>query len=227
MDAALTIDIYSDVVCPWCYLGKRRLEAALRERPEIAVAVQWRPFELNPDMPPAGAERGEYLRQKFGDPARLQQAHQRLAELGRAVGINYRFEAIRRIPNTRAAHALVALSGERQDAVVEGLFRGYFEEARDVGDVVVLAEIGAAAGIDADELATSLVSRTAMEAIAAQERQATQLGIRGVPFFVIAGRWAVSGAQEVGTLVAALDQVSAELARERRTAAGSTAATKA
>ena len=222
MQTALTIDIYSDVVCPWCYLGKRRLEAALRERPGIAVAVQWRPFELNPGMPAAGAERGPYLRQKFGDPERLQEAHHRLAALGRAAGINYRFDAIRRIPNTRAAHALVALSGERQDAVVEGLFRGYFEEARDVGNVAVLAEIGAAAGVDAGELAASLASRTALEAIAAQEREATQRGIRGVPFFVFAGRWAVSGAQEVGTLVAALDQVSAELASERRAAAGST-----
>lgn len=226
MGPALTIDVYSDVVCPWCYLGKRRLEAALRERPDIAVAVRWRPFELNPDMPPTGAERSEYLTQKFGDSGRLQEVHRRLVELGREAGVSYRFEAIGRVPNTRAAHALIACSGERQGAVVDGLFRAYFEEARDVGDVAVLAEIGAAAGLDVDELRASLAAGKGFEAVAAQEREAARLGIGGVPFFVLAGRWAVSGAQEVPTLVAALDQVSAELARDPRTAAGSVDARK-
>jgi predicted DsbA family dithiol-disulfide isomerase len=222
----LTIDIYSDVVCPWCYLGKRRLEAALRARPDIAVAVQWRPFELNPDLPPTGVERDEYLRQKFGDSGRLQEFHRRLVELGREAGIGYRFEAIRRVPNTRAAHALIAASGERQDAVVDGLFRAYFEEARDVGDAAVLAEIGVAAGLDGDELRASLAARRGIEAVAAQEREAARLGISGVPFFVFAGRWAVSGAQEAATLVAALDQVSTELARDPGSPAASVAAGK-
>lgn len=218
MGSVLTIDVYSDVVCPWCYLGKRRLEAALRERPAIAVAVRWRPFELNPDLPAEGADRREYLTRKFGDPRRLQDSHLRLVELGREAGIAYRFEAIRRVPNTRSAHALVALAGERQGEVVEGLFRAYFEEARDVGEVEVLAEIGAAAGLG-NELRAVLAARAGHEAIAAQERAAARLGIGGVPFFVLAGRWAVSGAQEPATLIAALDQVSAELARGSRDAA--------
>jgi predicted DsbA family dithiol-disulfide isomerase len=226
MGPALAIDIYSDVVCPWCYLGKRRLEAAVRERPDIAITVRWRPFELNPDMPLAGVERSEYLAQKFGDPGRLQQTHHRLVELGREVGIGYRFEAIQRVPNTRAAHVLIARDGDRQDAVVESLFRAYFEEARDVGDVEVLAEIGAAAGLEISELRASLATREGSAAIAAQERDAARLGINGVPFFVFAGRWAVSGAQETATLVAALDQVSAELARDPRSSAGGTDAGK-
>jgi predicted DsbA family dithiol-disulfide isomerase len=214
MGTAFSIDVYSDVVCPWCYLGKRRLEAALRERPDNAVVVRWRPFELNPDMPPAGADRAEYMTRKFGDPGRLQEAHRRLMELGRAAGICYQFEAIRRVPNTRAAHTLIALSEERQGAVVDRLFRAYFEEGRDVGDGAVLAAIAAAAGLDQGELAAALASPAGIEAVTAQEREAARLGIGGVPFFVLAGRWAVSGAQEVATLVAALDQVSAELERD-------------
>jgi predicted DsbA family dithiol-disulfide isomerase len=214
MGTAFAIDVYSDVVCPWCYLGKRRLEAALCQRPDLAVVVRWRPFELNPTMPPAGADRTEYLTQKFGDPGRLQEAHRRLLELGREAGIRYRFEAIRRVPNTRAAHTLIALSAERQGAVVDRLFRAYFEEGRDIGDVAVLAAIGADAGLDQGELPAAISSPSGIEAVTAQEHEAARLGIGGVPFFVLADRWAVSGAQEVATLVAALDQVSAELTRE-------------
>ena len=221
MGTALSIDIYSDVVCPWCYLGKRRLEAALRERPDIAVVVRWRAFELNPDMPPAGADRTEYLTQKFGDPGRLQETHQRLVKLGREAGIRYRFEAIRRVPNTRAAHTLIALSEDRQDAVVDGLFRAYFEEGRDIGDIAVLAMIGTAAGLDQGELPAALAPPNGAQAVAAQEREAARLGIGGVPFFLLADRWAVSGAQEVAALVAALDQVSAEITREPQALGGS------
>jgi predicted DsbA family dithiol-disulfide isomerase len=221
MGTAFAIDVYSDCVCPWCYLGKRRLEAALRERPDMAIVVRWRPFELNPNMPPAGADRTEYLMQKFGDPGRLREAHQRLVELGREAGISYRFEAIRRVPNTRAAHTLVALSKERQGVVVDGLFRAYFEEGRDIGDVAVLAAIGAAAGLDQGELPAAIASPSGIEAVAAQEREAARHGIGGVPFFVLADRWAVSGAQEVATLVAALDQVSAELTHDPQTSGGS------
>jgi len=219
MGPALTIEIYSDVVCPWCFLGKRRLEAALRQRPQLAVVLQWRPFELNPELPAAGVERGAYLTQKFGDPGRLQEAHRRLVELGRAAGIHYRFEAITRVPNTRAAHALIASSGERQDAVVDGLFRAYFEDARDIGEPGVLAEVGAAAGLDVSGLRAALAARQGFSAVAAQEGEAARLGIGGVPFFVLAGRWAISGAQDSATLVGALDQVSVELAREAKAAA--------
>lgn len=213
MATTLSIDIYSDVVCPWCYLGKRRLEAALRERPALAVDVRWRPFELNPDLPPGGADRRAYLEAKFGDPGRLAETHARLLELGRATGIHYRFEAIDRMPNTRAAHALVALAGERQGDVVEALFRAYFEEARDVGDVAVLRAIGVAAGLDGAALAAQFAAGEGVAAVVAAEREAARLGISGVPFFVFAGRWAVSGAQEPAALVAALDQVAGELAR--------------
>ncbi len=214
MAAALTIDVYSDVVCPWCFLGKRRLEAALRERPGRLVTVRWRPFELNPDLPPGGADRDQYLTRKFGNPAALAEAHRRLGALGAAVGIAYRFEAIRRAPNTRAAHALVALAGGRGGEVVEALFRAYFEEGRDVGDLDVLAAIAGAAGLDGTEVRARLSAGDGFAAVAAEEAEAARLGIGGVPFYVLAGRWAVSGAQEPASLVAALDEVSAALARE-------------
>jgi len=213
MDAALSIEVWSDLVCPWCYLGKRRLEAALRERPRLTAALRWRPFELNPDLPPGGADRREYLTRKFGDAARLRAVHERLVALGRAAGIAYRFEDIGRVPNTRPAHALVALAGARQDAVVDGLFRAYFEDGRDLGDVAVLGAVAAAAGLELDGLPARLAAGELLAAVEADEREAARLGIGGVPFFVFAGRWAVSGAQETAMLVGALDQVVAALER--------------
>ena len=128
----LTVDVWSDTVCPWCWLGKRRFEAALRERPDLDVVVRWHPFELNPEMPAGGADRREYLQQKFGDPDRFRDAQQRLVELGRAAGLDYRFEAQSRMPNTRASHALARLAGEREAEVVEALFAAYFAAGRDV-----------------------------------------------------------------------------------------------
>ncbi len=216
MRAVLTIEIWSDVVCPWCYLGKRRLEAALCERPQLEVALRWRPFELNPDMPPGGADRRDYMARKFGADGRLREIHARLVALGREAGIDYRFDAIGRVPNTRAAHALVALAGDRQDAVVEGLFRAYFEEARDVGDRGELVAIGTAAGIGSSGLLAQLAEAERLAAVEAEEHAGARLGISGVPFFVLAGRWAISGAQEPAMLVGALDEVAAALARDPR-----------
>jgi predicted DsbA family dithiol-disulfide isomerase len=214
MGALLAVDVWSDLVCPWCYLGKRRLERALRERPGIPVVVRWQPFELNPGMPAAGADRREYLRAKFGDPRRLEAAQDQLVALGREAGIDYRFDLIRRVPNTRVAHALIALAGERQGAVVEALFRAYFGEARDIGDLDVLIDIGAGAGLAVADLAAQLTSREAVASVEAGEGDAARLGISGVPFFVLAGRWALSGAQESATIAAALDQVAAAIGSE-------------
>jgi predicted DsbA family dithiol-disulfide isomerase len=222
----VSVDIYSDVVCPWCYLGKRRFAAALAARPGLAVDVRWRPFELNPELPAAGVDRREYLARKFGAGPGIAEAHARLAALGAEAGIAYRFEAITRMPNTRLAHALIAIAGAKQDAVVEGLFRAYFEEARDVGDPAVLAAIGAQAGLDGATLPARLTGGDGRDAVVAAEEEAARLGIHGVPFFVFAGRWAVSGAQEPASFVAALDQVAAELARESAAPSGGIAETK-
>jgi predicted DsbA family dithiol-disulfide isomerase len=210
---ALTIDVWSDTVCPWCWLGKRRLEAALRARPDLEVVVRWHPFELNPDLPAAGADRREYLQQKFGDPDRFRDAQQRLVELGRDAGIEYRFGAQARMPNTRASHALVHLAGEREAEVVEALFAAYFNAGRDVGDLDVLAAVAADAGLDGERVRERLAAREGFDAVESAEQQAYRMGISGVPFFVLAGRWAVSGAQETEAFVRALDAVGAELAK--------------
>jgi predicted DsbA family dithiol-disulfide isomerase len=215
----LTVDVWSDTVCPWCWLGKRRFEAALRQRPDLAVEVRWHPFELNADMPPEGADRREYLQRKFGDPDRFKDAQQQLIQLGAAVGIDYRFALATRMPNTRGSHVLARLAGERQSDVVERLFAAYFHEGRDVGDPAVLAAIAGEAGLDAAAVRARLDARADHAAIEQEERQAYGMGISGVPFFVFAGKWAVSGAQETDAFVRALDLVADELAKSAPAAA--------
>lgn len=210
----LTVDVYSDTVCPWCWLGKRRFEAALRARPDLRVQVRWRPFELNPDLPPSGADRREYLLRKFGDPDRFKGAQQQLVQLGRAMGIEYRFDAIARMPNTRGSHVLAALAGERQAEVVERLFAAYFNEGRDVGDPAVLESIAGEAGLDVVAVRAALAAAEPRAAIEREEREGHALGVQGVPFFVFAGKWAVSGAQETEAFVRALEHVRAELAKQ-------------
>jgi predicted DsbA family dithiol-disulfide isomerase len=214
MSTPITIDVHSDAVCPWCYVGKRRLEAALAARPDVPVQVRWKPFELNPELPAAGADRAAYLAAKFGDGPGLAAAHARLVDLGHQVGIPFRFETIARMPNTRPAHALVALAGDRADAIVEAVFAAYFERGEDIGDLDVLTRIAALAGLDAVAVRVRLAAREGWDVVAADEDEGRRLGITGVPFFVFAGRWALSGAQEPAQFMAALDEVRATLARE-------------
>jgi predicted DsbA family dithiol-disulfide isomerase len=214
MTAPITIDVHSDAVCPWCYLGKRRLEAALAARPEVTVHVRWQPFELNPELPAGGTDRAAYLAGKFGDGPGLAAAHARLVDLGARAGIPFRFDRIARVPNTRAAHALVALAGDRADAVVEAVFAAYFERGEDIGDLDVLAAAAAAAGLDPVASRARLAAREGWDSVAAGEEAGRGLGITGVPFFVFAGRWALSGAQEPAQFMAAIDEVRATLARE-------------
>ncbi len=219
MSKPIAIDIYSDAVCPWCYLGKRRLEAALRMRPDLVATVRWKPFELNPDLPPEGADRATYIAAKFGDSARFAAAQAKLVELGGEVGIAFRFGQIARVPNTRAAHALVALAGEHADAVVEAIFAAYFERGEDIGELDVLAGAASGAGLDGAALRTRLAAREGFAEVEADEAVGRELGISGVPFFVLAGRWALSGAQEPAQIIAALEQVRDTLAREQGTTA--------
>ncbi|MDB5512441.1 MAG: DsbA family oxidoreductase [Enterovirga sp.] len=202
------ISIVSDVVCPWCYVGKRRLERALddlglRQRAEIT----WLPFELNPDMPPGGMERAGYRAAKFG-AARSAELDRAMSETGRGEGIRFAFDRMQRTPNSRRAHLLIAHANRTGlgDAVVERLFRAYFEEARDVGDDRVLLAVAAEAGLDPEAARTALEDPDLLAEVVASERRAAEIGVTGVPFFIVDERWAMSGAQPSEAWSAALRQ---------------------
>jgi predicted DsbA family dithiol-disulfide isomerase len=211
---ALTIDVVSDVVCPWCYLGKRRLQQALAETESGPVAVRWRPYQLDPSIPEGGLDRRTYMRNKFGDGPQLAAVHDRLTALGAEVGITYDFAAISRAPNTLDAHRLIrwAAAAEAQDAIVERLFQLYFEEGRDIGDRALLVEVAREHGLDGDVVAQWLAEGRDVEAVRAEIAQAQSVGVTGVPFFIFASRFGVPGAQGVEVLEKAIAQARAALA---------------
>jgi predicted DsbA family dithiol-disulfide isomerase len=206
----MRIDIYSDTVCPWCYLGKRRFELALAARPQYEPRVTWRPFELNPDLPPEGADRASYLAARMGSPERVAEAHEELKRQGAASGIEFRFDLIERVPNTRRSHLLMAHAARcgRQTVVMDRVMRGYFEEGCDIGDIEVLVRLGVEAGLAEHETRQALVLRAGQDGVIAAERHAAVLGITGVPTLIFDGQYSISGAQDVGTLARVLDQVA-------------------
>jgi predicted DsbA family dithiol-disulfide isomerase len=202
------IEIFSDTICPWCFIGKRRLERALAERPGLDLRVSWRAFQLNPDMPREGMERGAYLGAKFGGAEGARVVYARVAAAGLEEGIAFEFDAIRRTPSTLDSHRLIALAaqrGGRQDAVVEGLFRAYFMEGRDIGDPVVLGDVAAAAGLDCTQVATLLEGEAGIGAVRMEDAAAREGGISGVPLFVFDRQYAVSGAQAPEVILRVLD----------------------
>lgn len=203
-DAAFHIDVYSDVICPWCYVGKRRLERALQlVNNTMKTHVVWRPFQLNPTMPKDGMDRTAYLKVKFGSLATFKEMEHRLLKAGASEMISFAFEKIVRTPNTFLAHRLIWHAGlqGRQDAVVDRLFKGYFEEGLNIGSVSVLAEVADRAGLKA---AAFLESDEGVAEIKAEESIGHRLGIRGVPYFVFENSYGISGAQPVEVLVSAI-----------------------
>ncbi|MEO8186456.1 MAG: DsbA family oxidoreductase [Burkholderiaceae bacterium] len=210
----LPIDIVSDVVCPWCYVGKRRLEAALARRAsdDVPVQVRWLAFQLNPDIPAGGVDRRSYLEQKFGGPERAKQIYARIKAAGDEVGIRFDFERIARQPNTVDAHRLIAwaqdLDLKASDALIERLFRAYFVDGIDIGDIDALAGLAGDANFDATAARAWLASDAGRTAIEAEERRARALGVTGVPFFVFNQRLAVSGAQPPEVLLGAMEQAA-------------------
>lgn len=202
----LTIDVISDVICPWCFIGKRRLEKALAGR---QATVRWHPFQLNPDMPREGIERKSYRIQKFGSWERSQELDAQVAAAGQGEGLVFNFDKMARTPNTLDPHRVIWLAGERgvQDAVVEALFLGYFTDGGDLSDRATLAEIAAGAGLDRPEVDELLKSDQGLDAVRAGEDQARRLGVSGVPFFVVNGRVALSGAQPPELFRQAFEQV--------------------
>lgn len=200
----LTVDVVSDVVCPWCFIGKRHLETALAalqaREPGLAPAIRWHPFQLNPDIPPDGVDRRAYLEAKFGGAARADTIYARVRAAGEAAGLPLALDAIRRQPNTRDAHRLIAWAqgrdgGSDANALVERLFRAYFTEGRDIGDRDELARLAVDAGIDAVAARELLDSSRLNAEIDAANERAHALGIGGVPFIIFDGKAAVSGAQ--------------------------------
>ena len=194
----MRIDIVSDVICPWCFIGKRRLEKALALRPDLTAEVTWRPFQLNPDMPASGMERQAYLAMKFGSATQADRLYRNIAAAGASVDIPFDFARIRRTPSTRKAHALIreALAEGLGDATVERLFRAYFIEGRDVGDRATLLELAAESGLGRSAIDRALDDPAIEEHVVAEDRGARRLGINAVPCFIFDGQYAVSGAQE-------------------------------
>jgi len=208
--SSLAVDVVSDLVCPWCFIGKRKLEAALAElartEPALDVTIRWHPFELNPDLPREGIPRATYLAQKFGGGARAADIYARVKHVGETVGIPFRFDRIERQPNTFDGHRLVAWAQLRFDpsTLVEQLFRAYFLDGRFIGDRDALVAIAAEAGLSADGARMMLESDAMRQTIADESRESADVGIQGVPFFIFNGRTAVSGAHDPPTLLEAI-----------------------
>jgi len=216
----MRIDVYSDTVCPWCYLGKRRLELAVASRPQYDSQVRWRPFELNPDMPVEGLPRASFLASRGITAERGGQIDAELTRLGSASGIQFRFDLIQRIPNTRFSHLLLAYAARhgRQSEVKDRIMRAYFEEGINIGDVDELVRLGAEVGLAQAEIRRAMIVRAGQDGVVAAERHATLLGITGVPSFIFEGQYTISGAQEVAIFAQVLDKV-AQLASGKETSA--------
>ncbi|MBN9535229.1 MAG: DsbA family oxidoreductase [Alphaproteobacteria bacterium] len=192
------IDVISDAICPWCYIGKRHLERALDILAEhhCKITVAWHPFQLNPDMPAEGVEREKYRLAKFGSAERSRQIDQRLTEAAATVGLEFHLDRIIRTPNTVNAHRLIRFAGQKgvQDAVVEELFDGYFCKGADIGDSKILADLGAEAGLDRPEVLAMLAGDEGRKEVLAGDQMARNAGIQGVPSFALQGHVLFSGA---------------------------------
>ena len=219
MTARMRIDIYSDTVCPWCFLGKRRFELALAERPQYEPRVTWRPFELNPEMPWDGVEREGYLAAKVGDPARVAAMEELLVRHGEAVGVQFRFDLIERVPNSRRSHLLIAHAARQglQARVKDRVMRAYFQEGVDIGDAEELVRLGVEGGLSERDARCALVLREGQDGIVAAERHAAAIGVSVVPTYIFDGQYTLTGAQEPSNMAQVLDQV-AELAAAREAA---------
>jgi predicted DsbA family dithiol-disulfide isomerase len=208
MNGPLTIDIYSDVVCPWCYVGKRRLERALSQLHTIPAQVTWRPFQLNPTMPKEGMDRTAYLEAKFGGLDVFRRLEEHVIAAGISERIPFAFEKIQKTPNTFLAHRLIwyARQQGRQDEIVDALFKGYFEEGADIGSLSALYGLAESAGLEA---ASFLESDEGAADVRAEEAAGHRLGIRAVPYVVLNNSYGISGAQPVEVFVGAIRNIQA------------------
>jgi len=211
LTTSISIDVYSDFICPWCYVGKRRLERALARLEDVHTRVTWRPFRLNPTMPKEGMDRSTYLEAKFGSLEAFHRLEGHILAAGLSEAVPFAFEKIVRTPNTFSAHRLIWYAGQQgcQDEVVDSLFRGYFEEGVDIGSSEALTRLAASVGLDAERF---LQSDEGVAEVKAEEAAGHRLGVRGVPYFVFNNRHAISGAQPAEEFVATIQKVRAHQA---------------
>lgn len=211
----IKLDIISDPICPWCFIGKTLLDRALEQRPDHPFVIEWHPFQLNPDMPAAGMDRRAYLEGKFGGKEGAVRAYAPVVERAEAAGLAIDFEAMRRTPNTLDAHRLLHWAGieGKQDACAMALFAAYFQEGRDIGDAEVLADIADTLGMDGAVIAKLLASDADADAIRARDRQFREMGVTSVPTFIVAGQHAVPGCQDSALWLQVIDEISAAAAQ--------------
>lgn len=215
----MQLEIFSDTVCPWCYIGKRRLERALRWRPQPDLALRWRAFQLNPGLPASGMDRRQYIVAKFGSLDRAQRLYDAVARVGAQEGIQFDFERIQRTPNTLRSHRLLYAAAEegRQADLLDLIFAAYFTQGLDIGDADVLSALAFEAGMSGAAINEALAEGGRMDLAITEDLQSRRIGINGVPFFVFNGRFGLSGAQEPEALLNMLD-----LAREEDSQRGVT-----
>ena len=210
----IRIDVVSDIVCPWCFIGKRRLEKALTLAAEVPVEVHWRPYFLNDWIPPEGMSREQYLTTKFGSPERYQGIAQRVRAAAAEEGLDYAIDRISRQPNTRDAHRLIRWADGVGKAaeMKQRLMDLYFTDGADLSDRAVLVRAAAGVGLDPEDVRTALDSEKDIAEIDKEVEAAKEAGIQGVPCFILDGKYAISGAQEPEALAQAIMQVSAQAA---------------
>jgi predicted DsbA family dithiol-disulfide isomerase len=206
----ITLDILSDPICPWCYIGKAKLDRALAAQPEPTFDIRWRPFQLNPDMPSEGMDRHAYLEMKFGEDQALL-VYDRIRRTAEEAGLDVDFNRIERTPNTLDAHRLLrwARIEGRQNGVADALFRRYFVEGEDISDLRVLVDVARQVGLDAELVARLLDSAADVEEVREEDRQARAMGVTGVPTFLIGGRYVVPGAQDTESWLRVIEELRA------------------
>ena len=211
----IKLDILSDPICPWCFIGKARLDAALAARPDHPFAIEYHPFQLNPDMPPAGMDRRAYLEGKFGGKAQAAEVYARIDAAARDAGLEIDWARIDRTPSTLDAHRLIHWAGVegRQVAVVSALFRAYFLEGRDIGDRDVLADIADGAELDAAAIRRLLAGEADAEDVAARDAHARARGVTGVPTHIVAETHVVPGAQSTELWLQLIDEITEQIGR--------------
>ncbi|PWC33791.1 DsbA family oxidoreductase [Azospirillum sp. TSO35-2] len=208
----MLIETFADLICPWCYIGKRRLDRALAQRPNLRPDIRWQPFQLNPDMPRGGMSRDDYLAAKFGGAERARQIHRVVEDTAARDGLVLALDRIQRTPNSFDAHRLVRIAGRQglAGAMADALFAAYFADGVDIGDLDALAEVAAGVGLDAADTRRQLSTDAESASVYAADALARQMGLQAVPCYIFNRRYALSGAQEPASFLPLLDLGSEE-----------------